>query len=160
MSIKCEQCSTENEYSAELCIKCGLPIPVEVGKKLSNKQISYLSGFISKAMSFIVGMFAFTIIKVVFSFCLIALVNQNVITVDTYESYGFLFILISIYLAVKSIKALNEIEQTKTRVILRIVIIIIGLISGVLLGINNSLAQTSNRTVIQMQDNHFNDQSY
>jgi len=106
----------------------------------------------NKLISFIVGIFAFTIIKVIFSLCLMLLVNQNVISVDTYEAISFLFILISIYLAVKVVEAVNGMERLKVRIIFRIAIIIIGFISGVLLGINNSLVKSSSEDISRSTD--------
>jgi len=137
--MQCQKCNNELEVDSKFCAHCGASVSEEVGKISSKKPTSYLDDFATNVMSFIVGIFAFTIIKFVFSLCLITLVKQNVISIDTYELYGFLFIfIISIYLAVKSIQALNEIEQIRTRIILRIVIIVVGFISTVIVGLNNS----------------------
>lgn len=110
-------------------------ISIKSGNSRNNTAINFIDGVIS----FIVGIFAFTIIKVIFSFLLIMFVKVGALSIEMYEKYSFIFVFVSIYFAVLAIRKLNTFKTKRTRVILRIIIVIIGLISGVLLGINNSL---------------------
>jgi len=66
---------------------------------------------------------------------------HNVLKLETYYAISLFLVLLSIYFAVVITKKLNKLKQQKIRIILRILIIVIGFISGVMLGINNSLVR-------------------
>ncbi len=157
--MQCQQCNSVVDTDSKFCPHCGTVISeavVENERKriTATKPIQKLVSFGNGVISFIVGFFAFTIIKVIFSFLLILFVKMKLLSVVTYNEYGFIFIFISLYLAVVVIKKLNKFKTKKTRIILKIAIIIIGFISGVLLGMNNSLVHnqsfggTKNQTLI------------
>ncbi len=140
--MQCQECDNKIDLDSKFCSHCGAVISNETIIRESNtstKPIQKLIDFGNAVISFVVGIFAFTIIKVVFSFLLIMLVKIGLLSIDIYEKYSFIFVFVSIYFAVLAIKKLNTFKTKKTRVILRILIVIIGFISGVLLGINNNL---------------------
>ncbi len=144
--MQCQQCNAELDLNSKFCPHCGAVVSPETiereRKKIADtKPIQKLIAFVNGTISFIVGVCAFTIIKIIISLFFIALVMHNVLKPETYDSISPFLVLLSIYFAVVITKKLNKLKQQKIRIILRILIIVIGFISGVMLGINNSLVR-------------------
>lgn len=99
-----------------------------------NFLVKFCNGFIS----FIVGLAAFSIFKLIF------MIPVNIMTtsdnVDIMQGFSSILVIFSIYLAIKYTKSLNGNGTAKSRNIKRIITIIIGVIclmmSTILLSIN------------------------
>ncbi len=142
--MKCNECNNELEQNAKFCTNCGVKIADDTLKEIANSEPApFLMKYTNLAISIFVGFFIFSINKVILSLLLMLLVKLNAVSVDNYESIASILLIVSIYLAVVFTKKLNKFKTKKVRIILRVVIIILGLIGGILIGLNNSMVRNN-----------------
>ena len=95
-----------------------------------KEQKNIFFRFGSGVISFVVGLSAFFIIKLAFMISLNLLITKD--NVEKMEGVGALLIIFSIYLAVKYTKNLNKNKSKKTRIVKRVITIVIGFICMVI----------------------------
>lgn len=102
-----------------------------------HKILNILNIFIS----FMIGVFIFTIIKVIFSLLYSLLVKINLLSPMLYIEYfriiEIIVIILSIYFAIKITPNIKKIKSKKTRIILKIILTFIGLLSGIFITLSN-----------------------
>lgn len=98
---------------------------------LENNKDSFLIRLANGCVSFVVGLCAFSILKLAFSIPLSVTANMIATTenIQTFEGIGVVLLLVSVYFAVKYTKHLNRSGTRKSRNIKRIITIILGVTS-------------------------------
>jgi len=91
-----------------------------------KEQSNIFFQFGSRVISFIVGLSAFYTIKLVFLIPFNLMITPD--NIEKMKDYGVFLIILSIYLAVNYTKKLNKNKNKKSRIIRRVMTIIIGFI--------------------------------
>ena len=146
----CTVCGEELEYNAKYCTKCGFKVNHKIDISDSDKINEVRKGtysFLMKIVNFIillfVGLFVYTIFKVLFTLVFIVLINFNIVELTTYRSINLLFIPVSIILAIIYTPKINKLKTMKAKIILGLLLIILGTISAVWISTSNMMTRNN-----------------
>jgi len=143
---KCLSCGKELEYGAKFCTNCGSEVDSNDNKGVENTGKSAIS-IAMKILNFfillIVGFFVFTIFKVLFSLALMLLVSLNIMEPGTYSSISYIFMPVSIMLAIVYTPKINNIKTLKNKIIVIVMIILLGIIGAVLISTSKRMARNN-----------------